>query len=133
LLLTKLSENEINVFNKFCDKLQVDWVVHKLHNFWGRLDNYSSLLSSKDYNAFHCSFNKSRENDENDYYNDLCGFFPYIDFEWNIYPWTHCLHYNLFNIKNIIDKNYNFVIEKCKKMISLENENCKKCVFNSNN
>jgi hypothetical protein len=24
LLLTKLSENEINVFNKFCDKLQVD-------------------------------------------------------------------------------------------------------------
>jgi MoaA/NifB/PqqE/SkfB family radical SAM enzyme len=133
LLLTKLSENEIEAFYKFCDKLQVDGVVHKLHNFWARLKAYNSLSSLKNYNAFHCSFNKSKENDINDYYNDLCWFFPYINFEWNIYPGTFCLHYKPLNIKSVMNKNYDFIIDYCKKIINMENENCKKCSHNSNN
>lgn len=132
LLLTKLSENETDRFYDFCNWIGVDGVVHRLHTFWWKLTTYSDLYSSnKNFTAFHCSYDESKVDDENHYYNDKCWFFPYIDWEWNIYPGTFCTHYNIWKIENFIHENaMEHIVEKCYQAINLQNEYCLKCTDN---
>lgn len=133
LLLTKFSQWEIGVFRKFCWKLWVEWVIHRLHNFWWRLKTFSFLYTDKEFfNAFHCSYEDSLEDKGDAYYNDVCWFFPYIDFKWDIYPWTFCMHYYLWNIENYVG-NFPDLIRTCQKEIDLNNSFCSKCTHNLKN
>lgn len=133
LLLTRFSENEVSYFWKFCHSINVDWVIHRLHNFWWKLKTYNILYTANNsYNAFHCSYNKSLENNLKDYYHDKCWFFPYIDFEWTIYPWTFCTHYAIWNISNY-SWTYIELVKKCYQTIDLKNKYCSKCIDNPNN
>jgi hypothetical protein len=129
LLLTKLSENEINVFHKFCKDLKVNWEAHRLHNFWWKLVNYNSLKSSEEFYSSH----KSKEAciERENCHSNKCGFYPYINFRWDIYPWTFCCHYEPINIRDFKNKNYNFVINRFIDIIDIENPFCKKCTYNN--
>lgn len=132
LLLTKFSENEVDNFYKFCNTIWVDWVVHRLHTFWGKLKTYEDLYSNKkDYDAFHCSYNESEKDDSNDYYHDKCWFFPYIDWSWTIYPWTFCTHYNIWKLEDFVYyKSMDDIVNNCSDRIDLQNKYCLKCVDN---
>jgi len=129
LLLTKFSENEIDSFHKFCKKLEVDWVIHRLHNFWWKLKTYNSLYSSKKFET-RCAWVNLKE-EESDYYGDICWFYPFINNEWNFFPWSFCTHYNLWNIENFT-WNFQDIIDKCYNTIDMNNDFCKVCSDNFN-
>jgi MoaA/NifB/PqqE/SkfB family radical SAM enzyme len=131
LVLTKISEREVNAFWRFCEELQINWEVHQVHNFWGKLKNYEVLKTDKKMIFFD-------ETKKDCYpwigcYTDKCGFYPYIDFKGNMYPWTFCCHYKPIKMNKIKNKNYNLVVESFINIIDLENSFCKRCTYNPNN
>ena len=132
LLLTKYSEDEVEKFYDFCSSLNIDGVIHRLHNFWWKLSNYKKLLSkNSNYNAFHCSFNESKEDNKNKYYNEICWFFPFINYKWDIYPWTFCMHYHIWKIYEFGENNWmDKILKECYKKIDLNNIFCKICIEN---
>lgn len=115
LLLTKYTKNEVEYYKKFCHSIWIDPIIHRLHNFWWKLENYNDLYvegvteSYKDYNW-------------------ICWFKPFFNRKAEITPWTFCWHYNLWPM----DK-YNYkwwmveVINDCYDIIDLKNKYCSKC------
>ncbi len=115
LLLTKYSKEEVPSFKKFCDTLWVEWVVHRLHNFWWKLENYESLYIAWETDPYHD-------------YNGMCGFKPFFTWNWEVTAGTFCSHYNFWNVDKytyswgMID-----ILNQCYDTIRLDNEYCKKC------
>ena len=115
LLLTKNSKKEVPYFKKFCKSLDVDFIVHRLHNFWWKLDNYEDLYVEGDTDPYHN-------------YNWMCWFKPFFTRNWKLTPWTFCWHYDLGWIdKYLFDWWMIKIIDDCYDTISLKNEYCKKC------
>ena len=65
LLLTKYSKIEVPSFNKFCEIIWVDSVIHRLHNHWWKLDNYEDLYIAWDTDPYYN-------------YNWICSFKPFL-------------------------------------------------------
>lgn len=123
LLLTKFTVNEIDYYKKFCTSIGIDPIIHRLHNFWWKLENYRDLYVEWDTEPYVD-------------YNGICGFKPFFNWKWEVTPGTFCGQYNFW----LMDK-YNHVwwmveiINDCYDVIDLKNEYCSKCndnIMNAN-
>lgn len=115
LLLTKYTKNEVEYYKKFCLSIWIDPIIHRLHNFWWKLETYNELYLDWETEPYKD-------------YNWLCWFKPFFNRKAEVTPWTFCWHYNF----GAMDK-YNYewwmidIINDCYDTINLKNEYCSKC------
>ena len=129
LLISKYSINSLKQFKIFWEKIWVNTIFHKLHNFWWRIDlkgeklNYTWLKN-------YCDFSWEEYN-SNDYYMKLsnCNFIPFIDINWffnlcslSAHKWE-LLIYNLDNIEASF-KSYIWLVEYFRSKIDNECTEC---------
>ena len=113
--MTKYTINEVSYYKKFCNSIWIDPIIHRLHNFWWKLETYDELYVKW---TTHPIKN----------INWICWFKPFFDWNANIFPWTFCNHYPLWNLD---DFNFSWwmikIIDKCYDTIDLNNSFCAKC------
>jgi len=115
LLLTKYSIKEVASYKKFCETLEVDFVIHRLHNFWWKLDNYEKLYVKWETDPFYN-------------YNWMCWFKPFFNWEGKVFPGSLCMHYELWNIDDYNYKDWMIkLLNNCYDIINLKNKFCSKC------
>jgi len=115
LLLTKYTENEVEYYNKFCKSIWIDSIIHRLHNFWWKLENYNDLFVEWKTEPY--SFK-----------NWMCWFKPFFNWKWEVTAWTFCGHYNFWYMDKFIYKwGMIEIIDKCYDTIDLNNKYCSKC------
>lgn len=124
LLLTNYSQNSIEIYKNFCQKLWVNPVFHNLHNFGGRIDISGEKITFAKSN---CTFEENWDN-ENYFYENFskCNFIPFIDYNWNFNLCSLDSHsWNiLFNFNDVEDEKYINLIKKFPKYMGKNCENC---------
>ncbi|MDD2907740.1 MAG: radical SAM protein [Candidatus Gracilibacteria bacterium] len=115
LLLTKYSVDEVGVYEKFCKVLGVDCVIHRLHNFGGKLERYEELYVKGNTDPYYN-------------YNGMCGFKPFFNRKGDVFPGSLCMHYELGNIDDYSDENgMTKILNECYDTIDMKNKFCSKC------
>lgn len=128
LLLSSYSLDSINLFKSLINKLKIDEVYYKYHNFNWRIN----LESEQNFHINlkqNCDFNE-HEIHKNSFYKNYsnCKFIPFISSDLEMYLCSLSSHWKSFwDFKELIQKYPNFIdlVFYFKEQINLEN--CSKC------